>query len=84
MSPPDDGPPRPEELPALVGDIAHEVNQFFHSARRSFELGEQAAHIAAERNAHVEAMLIHARCLVDFFSCRPKLDDVIAIHYIAD
>lgn len=80
----DDNQPSQEELAALEEDVAYEVRQFRYSAARSSELSADLARLAMERNAHVESMLIHARCLVDFFRCMPRKDDVVATHYIAD
>jgi hypothetical protein len=40
--------------------------------------------LQAEKNAHLHAMLIHARCLVDFFLCDREKDDVIASDYLPD
>lgn len=82
--PTDDQPPTADELASLVGDVAYEVNQFTFSANRSSEIAMQMRHLTMERNAHVESMLIHARCLVDFFNNHPRLDDLVASHYVSD
>ncbi len=79
-----DSPPTSDELPSLADDVAYEVNQLFFSAGRSSEIAGEIARLSLERNAHVESMLIHARCLVDFFKNRPRKDDVVASHYVPD
>lgn len=77
-------PPTEDELPQLVEDLAYEVRQFGFSAQRSNEITDQLFRLSMERNAHVESMLIHARCLVDFFLNEPRKDDVVASHYVPD
>lgn len=83
--PASNSPPEPKELPALIGDIVYEVNQFKFSAARSSEIATKLGRLHMERNAHVESMLVHARCLMDFFNCNnPRKDDVVAERYIPD
>lgn len=82
--PRDDQPPSADELPALVGDVVYEVNQLHFSAHRSDEIAMQIDLLNRERNAHIESMLIHARCLVDFFNDKPRKDDVVVSMYIPD
>lgn len=82
--PPDDQPPSADELSALVGDVVYEVNQLHFSAHRSDEVAMQIDLLNRERNAHIESMLIHARCLVDFFNDTPRKDDVVVSMYIPD
>jgi hypothetical protein len=78
----DNRPPEPEELPALAGDVSYEMEQFFHSQRRVIELEAELHRVNMDRNSQVEALLIHSRCLMDFFACKPQKDDVVATHYV--
>jgi hypothetical protein len=72
----DSQPPRPDELRGLADDVDYEMFMFTYLAR------SLTSAQTVEQNALREAMLIHARCLMDFFACRPQKDDVVACHYV--
>jgi hypothetical protein len=73
---PDNSPPRPDELPALAQDVSYEITMFWHMARVAIP-----SSTGPENDAFKVAMLIHARCLMDFFNVKPVLDDVVASHF---
>jgi hypothetical protein len=80
----DESEPRKDELDALLQDVTYEFEQFRYSASASLSISSQQQSLALSLNAHIESMLIHARCLVDFFWCERKKDDVVASDYISN
>jgi hypothetical protein len=73
-------PPTQSELELLADDVVYEINHFWNAS--VFILGQLRGDV--EGNLHREAMLIHARCLMDFFLCDPKKDDVVASMYVLE
>jgi hypothetical protein len=74
-APIDESRPRDDELEALASDVVYEIEMFRHSARRI------SSSFGRDPNAFREAMLIHARCLMDFFLCDGRKDDLEADRY---
>lgn len=62
----DDSEPRDDELEPLASDVVYEIGMFQHTGRRI------ATSNGADQDAFRESMLIHARCLMDFFGCEPR------------
>ena len=82
MKPDKNPPPERHELPELLDKLKYEL----------WMLGECAKKLAvddleeAEHNAWLEAYIIHARLLTEFFRDKPRKDkdDVVAKHYLGD
>ena len=69
-------PPRPDELPALLTNVAYEAEVLAWSLRRAAELEHDAEvkriyQIAIDRSAYVNAALVSARNLLCFFTHEP-------------
>lgn len=79
MSQPDNSPPTDAELRALAHDVSYEINMFWHLCRIAIPKSS-----GPEQDALKEAALIHARCLMAFFNSEPKMDDVVATHYVPE
>jgi len=72
-------PPTKEELDALTDDLNYEIGMAWYMARIAIPGSS-----GPEQNAFKESLLIHTRCLMDFFNSRPVLDDVVATQYAPD
>jgi len=77
-------PPTEAELEELVNDLNYEIWMFHELA--TIELPEVGpiSEGGAVVNAVIEAILVHCRCLMDFFGNSPKKDDVVAGHFVPD
>jgi len=76
----DRDPPTESELDLLSHDVIYEIEHFWN-ASVSILVGQRTGW---ESNLQKEAMLIHARCLMDFFLCDQRKDDVVASMYVPD
>ena len=74
----EDLPPQADELPALLENLSYELWMLDECAKTV--AGGNLAD--AEQNAWLEAFVIHARVLTEFFGDKPIKDDVVAKHYV--
>jgi len=72
-------PPTAADLLALTADLNYEIGMTWYLARVAIPGSS-----GPQQNALKESLLIHARCLMDFFNCKPWGDDVIASHYVPE
>lgn len=91
-----DDSPEPDELPALLAEVAYEHEMLNIATNRIHDLAERLRdaeikgdellqrELGVERNAWVEVLLIHLRNVTDFYLSEPQMDDVVAHHYIRD
>jgi hypothetical protein len=88
MTPYDDRPPNPDELPALIREVEYELIMlrfagWWAAQRPRFaDAGFPEYELDLLQNACIETVLIHLRNLTTFFVSEPRKDDVVAGHYV--
>ena len=70
------------ELTSFAGEHLFYEAQMFLAAREALRLARSQSF---EMNTRIEVCVVHFRNLVDFFYlAKPKVDDVVAAHYVPD
>jgi hypothetical protein len=74
--------PTQEEKASALSDVAYEVEQILYDLNSLKRLDNPTSTNQLEVNAHLEALLLHTRVLLDFFEHPTReQDDVLATDY---